>query len=66
MSNLDFILKYKDMKKISDFCDRENINYSNLVNGKSTKENEQKIANLCKEEVIILYSELIKDGVING
>ena len=66
MSDLNFILKYKDIKKISEFCEEENINYSNLVNGRTTEENEQKIANLCKKEVINLYSEIIKDGVING
>ena len=63
---MTFILKYKDIKKISEFCEEENINYSNLVNGRTTEENEQKIANLCKKEVINLYSEIIKDGVING
>lgn len=64
MTDLEFIQEFKNMKKVSDFTDITGVNYSNLVQGKSTKENEQKIATLCKFEIIRLYTEIIKDGVV--
>lgn len=63
MTNLEFIDLYKNMKTIKDFCDIIGVNYSNLVHGKSTKENEAKIATLCKFEIIRLNSEVMKDNV---
>lgn len=64
MTNLEFIAEYRNMKSIGDFCKIIGVNQSNLVQGRSTKENENKIATLCKFEIIKLYQEVIKDNVI--
>lgn len=63
MTNLEFINEYKNMKTAGDFCKIVGVNYSNLIHGKSTKENESKIATLCKFEIIRLYGEVMKDNV---
>lgn len=56
MSDYDFISAYKDMKSISDICEELKINYSNLINGKTSKENEKKVAEKLKLEVIKIFS----------
>ena len=58
MDDLDFIKAYKDMKSISDICEENKINYTNLVYGKTTKENEKKVANALKMEVLKIYALL--------
>ncbi len=64
MTSLDFINEYRNMKSVGDLCKITGVNHSNLIKGKTTKENEQKIATLCKFEIIRLYQEVIKDNVI--
>lgn len=63
MNSIEFINEYRRMKSIGDFCKIIGVNHSNLIKGKSTKENENKIATLCKIEIIRLYSEVMKDNV---
>lgn len=63
MKSIEFINEYRKMKSVGDFCKQENINHSNLIKGKSTIENENKIASLCKLEIIRLYGEVIKENV---
>lgn len=63
MKSIEFINEYRKMKSVGDFCKQEKINHSNLIKGKSTKENEDKIATLCKLEIIRLYGEVIKENV---
>lgn len=64
MTSLEFINEYRSMKSIGDLCKIIGVNQSNLIQGRSTIENEQKIATLCKFEIIRLYQEVIKDNVI--
>ena len=64
MTNLEFITKYKDMNKISDFCKKFGFDSSNIVRGRSTKENEEKIATLCKLEIIKMYNEILQDNIV--
>ena len=58
MDELDLIKAYQDMKALSIICEENKINYSNLINGKTTKENEQKIANAVKMEILKIYALL--------
>lgn len=60
MSDYDFILSVKEMKSISEICDRLKIDYSNLITGRSTKENEKKVADLLRVEVLKIY------GILNS
>lgn len=64
MTDFEFIQEYRKMKKVTDLCKITGVHNSNLIAGKSTRENERKIATLCKFEIIRLYSEIIKDGVV--
>ena len=59
IDDLEFIKAVKEMKSISDICEEMKINYTNLVYGKTTKENEQKVANALKVEILKIYA-LIK------
>ena len=63
MTNMEFINEYRNMKSVGDFCKITGVNHSNLINGKTTSENESKIATLCKFEIIRLYGEVMKDNV---
>ena len=58
MNDLEFIKAYKDMKSISEICDEFKINYTNLIYGKTTSENEEKVANSLKMEVLKIYALL--------
>lgn len=56
MEDINFILAYKDMKSISEICEEYKINYSNLINERTTKENEKKVADKLKTEVYKIYA----------
>jgi len=60
--NLELILALKNMKKLSVICREYNINYSNLVQGKSSKENEKLIADEIKKEIVKLIDVFIIGG----
>lgn len=64
MSDSEFIEKYKNLKSIGKVCKELNINYPNLCRRKTTKENEKKVADILKQEIIDLYSDIIKGSVI--
>lgn len=66
MNNLDFINLYRKQKTVYDLCKENNILYSNLVYGKSTKEKERIIANLCKQEIMKMFNDLILSEVIKN
>lgn len=51
MEDFDIIMQFKNMKSIGDICKELNIDYSNLIRGKSTKENEHKVAQELKLEL---------------
>ena len=54
----EYLLKIKKLSKIqiSKICDELKINRSNLLNGKTTEENEKKVY----EKIIEKYEEVIK------
>lgn len=62
--NLEFIIKYKNLKKIGQICKDLEIDYSNLINGKTKDENIKKVSDALKKQVIELYSDIIKEEVI--
>ena len=64
MSDLEFISKYKNMKSAGKVCKDLKIDYPNLSRGKSTKENEKKVADELKKEIINLYNDIIIGSVI--
>ena len=59
-----FILKYRELKTIGQVCKNLSIDYSNLINGKTSKENYKKVADELKRQVIELYSSIMIDEVI--
>lgn len=63
MTNFDFIIKYKNMAKISDVCELNGIQYPNLIQGKTTDENVSKVANILRAEIIDMYAEVMKENV---
>ena len=65
MTNLEYITNYRKMRSVGDFCKIMGIDSSNLVRGKSTKENEEKIATLCKLEIIKMYNDIIQNNIID-
>lgn len=65
MSNYDFIIEYKKLKSISNICEELGINYSNLINNKTTEENEKKVANLLKKQIIEMYDLIIFYDIIS-
>ena len=58
MDEKDIIASYKEMKSIKKICEELEIDYSNLINGKTSKENEKKVANKIKVECFKMYSFL--------
>ena len=60
----NFILKYKALKTIGQICKNLSIDYSNMINGKTSKENYKKVADELKRQVIELYSSIMIDEVI--
>ena len=58
MEDFDIITSYKEMKSIKKICEELEVDYSNLMNGKATKENEKKVANKIKVECFKMYSIL--------
>ncbi len=58
MNNINYLDKIKKISKISitQICKELKINRSNLLNGKSTKENEKKVY----EAIILKYKNIIK------
>ena len=64
MDDFDFIMEYKNMKSVGKICKEFCIDYSNLSSGKTSKENEKKVADELKKQVIKLYSNIIIKGVI--
>ncbi len=56
ISNFDLITLYKEMKSIKNICDELNINYSNLIQGYASSDNEQKVVEKLKVECFKLFS----------
>ena len=64
MSDLEFILLYKNKKSAWKVSKDLKIDYPNLSRGKTSKENEKRVADELKKEIIKIYSEIIVNGVI--
>lgn len=64
MTDLEFINEYRKLKTVGDFCKITGIHHSNLINGRSTLSNENKIATLCKLEIIRMYNEIMQNNII--
>ena len=56
MGDYDLITSYKEMKSIKKICEELEIDYSNLINGKTSKENEKKVSDRIKVECFKMYS----------
>ena len=56
MGDYDLITYYKEMKSIKKICEELEIDYSNLINGKTSKENEKKVSDRIKVECFKMYS----------
>lgn len=64
MEDYEFIMEYKNMKSVGKICQEFGIDSGNLTRGKTSKENEKKVADELKKQVIKLYSNIIIKGVI--
>lgn len=64
MDDFEFIMEYKNMKSAGKVCKEFGIDYPNLSKGKSSKENEKKVADELRKQIIKLYSNIIIKGVI--
>lgn len=51
MEDINIIQAFKKMRSIGDICKELEINYANLIQGKTTKENEHKVAQELKLEL---------------
>lgn len=51
MNDFDIILQFKKMKTIGEICKDLGIEYANLIQGKTTKENEHKVVQELKLEL---------------
>lgn len=51
MNDYDIILEFRKMKSIGDICKDLGIDYSNLIRGKTSKENEHKVVQELKLEL---------------
>lgn len=51
MKDIDIIQEFKKMRSIGDICKDLEINYANLIQGKSTTENEHKVVQELKLEL---------------
>lgn len=51
LDDFDIIMKFKEMRSIGDICKELGIDYANLVNGRTTKENEHKVVQELKLEL---------------
>lgn len=56
MNDYDLITAYKEMKSIRKICEETEVDYSNLINEKTSKENAKKVADKIKVECFKMYS----------
>lgn len=59
MTNLELITEYRNLRKISDICKEYGINQSNLIYGQSSKEKEEIVAKIIRDEINRLHSEIM-------
>lgn len=64
MTNKEFIQEYRTMLKMKDICEITGLKQSNVNTGSITDEKAKEFANICKHEIIRLYSIII-EGAIN-
>lgn len=63
MTNKKIIENYRKLKRLSKMCEENKIDYTNLVNNRTTEENEQIIANNIINEIIDFISEYYKKEI---
>lgn len=51
MDDFDIILQFKNMRSIGEICKELKIDYSNLIRGNSSEENEHKVVQELKLEL---------------
>lgn len=51
MEDFEIIMQFKNMKTIGEICKELKIDYSNLISGKSTKDNEHRVVQALKLEL---------------
>ena len=55
LDDYNFILAIKDLKTIPKICKELEIDYTNLIKGRSTEENEKRVASILKLEILKAY-----------
>ena len=58
--DLDYIKKFSKIS-VQEICKQENVNRSNLLYGRSTKENSKKVRRGIESEIAKLYVKRIED-----
>lgn len=64
MKDKDFIQEYRNMFKMKDICEITGLKQSNVNSGNITDDKAKEFAQICKHEIIRLYSIII-EGAIN-
>lgn len=59
MTDLEIITEYRNMRKISDICKEYGLNQSNLIYGQSSKEKEKIVADIIRNEINKIHSEIM-------
>lgn len=60
MTSRELIEQYKEIKSIKQICEELEINYGNLMNEKTTKENENKVLQEITKEILMMYVSLFQ------
>lgn len=55
MEDIDLIMEYKNIKSIFEICEELKIDYSNIMNNRTTKENYKKVYDKIKIEILKIY-----------
>lgn len=59
MTDLELITEYRNMRKLSDICKEYKINQSNLIYGQSSKEKQKIVADILRNEINKIHSEIM-------
>lgn len=59
MTDLELITEYRNMRKLADICKEYNINQSNLIYGQSSKEKQKIVADILRNEINKIHSEIM-------
>lgn len=62
MDDFEFIEDYKKMKSIKQICEKAGVNYKMLLQNKTTEEKTKKVAEICKVEIVKMYTKILSGG----